>query len=344
MFQEMTGTSLKKFGLNIIGAKNRWYTNMVSEKPTKNLFDYYEQKENNFTKALINTLENAFDNDDKIVISTFLSLLKSELTYSSDMEFRLLSGMEGGTYDAAISSEKKSYYLAIETKIKEGALDIEQLRRHCKDLEHKDFKIKLLLTITPDLENGRIEELSSIKCDNYHLNWKKIYESFNDVRNQETSEVTSFLINQFNDFLDTQLLNTNIAGGITKATPEGWNEELEEDWRNGTEEFYQMNGYFLRLIGKVMVIYKTETKEIIGEARIESIEKNEDPDTFGDWGNYNYFFSKTGVRYPKSVQRNKIEKKVENLQNFFSGRTNFQYITNDDLRIIRNEAGYQSDI
>lgn len=67
--------------------------------------------------------KNAFKNEGKNVISAFLNLLKPSLTYSADMEFKLLKGMDGGTYDAAILSENKGY-LAIETKIREHIVNI----------------------------------------------------------------------------------------------------------------------------------------------------------------------------------------------------------------------------
>ncbi len=315
---------------------------MTSETPTKNIFDYYTKDENNFTKALINVMETAFYKKDKIVITAFLTLLKPSLSYSNDLEFRLLKGMDGGTYDAAIFSEKKNYYLAIETKIKEKSLKIKQLQRHCKNLKQQDnYKTKLLITITPDLEKGNfIRDIGSIKCESKHLSWKKIFEKLNEVRKEPISETTTFLIDQFNGFLDNELLNTNFAGGIVKAIPAYFPEDYENELFND-KTFWNMNRLYLGLEGgdKVMVIYKSESREIIGEAIIESIEENDDQQA---WGQYRYLISKT-VKYPKPVPRNKIEKKIKYLGDFFSGRPSFSYITKDELAIIRKEAGYRSD-
>lgn len=316
---------------------------MTSEAPTKNIFDYYTKKENNFTKALINVMENAFYKDDKTVITAFLNLLKPSLAYSNDMEFRLLSGMDGGTYDAAIFSEKKNYYLAMETKIKEKSLDIWQLRKHSRDLEYnqKEFKTKMLITITPDLEKGSfIKNLSSIKCNSRHLSWKKIFETFNEIRKAPISETTAFLIDEFNNYLDNELLNTNSAGGIIKAVQTYFPEYYEKGLFNGTEKFWDMNRLYSGMEGKdkVMVIYKSASQEIIGEVTIENIEENEDIEA---WGRYNYRIANP-VKYKKPVHRNKVEKMFKGSK-FFSERSSFRYITKDELKKIRNEAGYPID-
>lgn len=313
---------------------------MESITPTKNIFDYYSKKENNFTKALINVMENAFKNEDKNIISAFLNLLKPSLTYSADMEFKLLKGMDGGTYDAAILSENKGYYLAIETKIREQSLKSQQLRKHCKDLSHNHnyFKIKLLVTITPDLEKGNyIKKLNSIKCNSRHINWKKIFDVFNEVNKQNVSQITSFLIYEFNSYLDNKLLKTNSAGGIIKAIKKYFPKDYEKGLYKGTKKSWYMNRLYWGIEGKdkIMVIYKSETKEIIGEATIEDIEENE----YNGWGKYKYIIS-NAVRYPKAVPKKSLEKKIKDLNKFLSGRPNFRYISKDELKIIRNEAGY----
>lgn len=133
-------------------------------------------------------------------------------------------------------------------------------------------------------------------------------------------------------------MNTNSAGGIIKAVRDYFPEDYEKGLFKGTERSWDMNRLYSGMEGKdkVMVIYKSASQEIIGEATIENIEESEDLEA---WGRYNYIISKA-VKYPKPVPKNRLERKIKDLNKFLGGRSNFCYITKDDLRIIRNEAGY----
>jgi hypothetical protein len=156
-----------------------------------------KQLEDNTTKALINVLRLTYEHDRGRVLRKFLrdccDIGKKDF---DKVEFHLQVGQEASRPDARIEfyNNHLVYALLIESKI-DAELFPEQLVNHIRDQRKTS-----LLAITRREDDKKT--VDALKDDNVTFcSWRKVYEIFRQLLNNETSEVNKLLITQFTEYL-----------------------------------------------------------------------------------------------------------------------------------------------
>jgi hypothetical protein len=132
----------------------------------RNIFDQYTQPENKVTHALMTALS-----EDSVLLRRFLRWLDQDVSHRSlniteqQIPGNPVAGEEGGASglpDGCIYCESAGYSLMIESKI-QSAPSIDQLRRHLKTAQRREFQDSYVVLISvdylSDVDDPRITQI-----------------------------------------------------------------------------------------------------------------------------------------------------------------------------------------
>lgn len=242
-----------------------------------NIFTRYKQEENHLTNGLISILSmSRLDNPNFLT-----SFLRDVLGLSPNGEidtFRVLGGLQGGTWDGEVCGE--DFCILFETKIVSGTLRREQIRSHLQRLKHRSERLRKLVLLTPDDSNSSyISKYQSLDADRIvHLGWKRVY-VFLEHSVTSATPVFSELVRQFLRRIRDMVFEQDIAGVILKIYF-GDNSGVYEDrylaemrsgvWSrwNTPREYKSLDG-----TGRKLLLYDRRRQGITAEVEIEKVRR-----------------------------------------------------------------------
>jgi hypothetical protein len=124
---------------------------------------------------------------------------------TNDIEIDIMKRNSGATWDGEIKSKKKKWFIAIESKIRQSALNSTQLRRHRLNIRRREKeydKVKLVL-LTPFGQDWIIEEYfhgKHVKNVNY-ISWRDIHKSTTAIQLKLKDPSLRFIVDQYKRYL-----------------------------------------------------------------------------------------------------------------------------------------------
>lgn len=162
----------------------------MSQIENHSIFGYYDQIENRVTSALLQV----FKNGGTEFIAEVMSKIDDIEFPSREIEILTQKGENKNIYDGLLVCDF-SFRVLVESKIKVKSIDEPQLNGLIDNVKSpNDF----ILYITPDHEKPQALRKEGVNL--YWTNWKGINQILQDVN--PSVEPVSFLINEFNKYLD----------------------------------------------------------------------------------------------------------------------------------------------
>lgn len=180
-----------------------FYYRGPSKQKEASLYDF--QVEDNTTKSLINILEFCCQTGFEDLLNVFLNAINAPKRRVAT--FKLQKGSGESRPDALI--DLADYNIYIESKVR-ATLDIDQIKRHLKDINPQD----ILLVITNDRHNE--EELKKTGDTRLrYLEWAELHKIclkiVEKIRNDKKLTAIMQLINQFIDYMEVVVM-TEFSG------------------------------------------------------------------------------------------------------------------------------------
>ncbi|HTQ40458.1 MAG TPA: hypothetical protein VMJ32_15645 [Pirellulales bacterium] len=182
-----------------------------------NIFSTYAIGENRVTASILAVLQSLSLERMTRIIGALFERPEFELVSFKNQ----VSGGADGIPDAEISS---SCRLLIETKIKQNALDLEQLKRHVSRFKDTKEATKLLLILTPDDRTPDVINEFSPEIVTW-ASFVKLHQAIEELLNDRTeiiSEREAFLLKELQVMLDREDLISSAKDVVVVAARRAW--------------------------------------------------------------------------------------------------------------------------
>jgi hypothetical protein len=310
---------------------------------TVSIFTPYESEENRFTNGLVALLELSWRFGGPLPATSFLRDLIALEPRGEIRKFRVLSGYDGHA-DAELCGLGSC--IRFETKIKSGALDEDQVKRHLKWLERAPQGRKVLVLLTPDdgsssyikgfLASKCIKSFCSKDKDRRvaHLEWKLVHDHLK--RAVARSRGTAFfrLVMQFLDEIHDRIFEQDFAGIIQKIsfgeTSKVYPGQYIKEMRNGEWNRWNTPRKYEKLdgTGRKLLLYDNSLQAITAEAEIQKVHKANESRKF-PWTNI--FVPKSLRVYGTPIPVARVIA-VPGFENFKRGRSAHWNVTREQYR------------
>ena len=303
-----------------------------------NIFSSYSQEENRFTNGLVSILDLSRYSRQ----SLFEVFLRELLNFDLQAEIRkcrVLTGIDDSTADAELCGT--DIRIRIETKTKSGTLREDQISSHLDRLKRCREERKVLVILTPDdgssgyirkfLANRDITSFRSSKHHVLHLEWRRVYEFFEQITKGRPS-VFRELVSQYLTQIRGRIFDQDFAGIIQKISfgdmsevyPDTYLDEVKKwsDW-NTPREYKKLDG-----TGRRLLLYDKTRSAITVEAEIGKVEKFKNR---GEFPVKNTFVPGSLKIDKQLVPLARIQK-ILGFENFKSGRAAAWNVTQEQYR------------
>lgn len=307
-----------------------------------NIFRCYEQEENRFTNGLFSIFDLSRI-EDKSFVSNFLKKNLPKIKIPRDrLYFKVLQGYEG-TADAEISNNKLCFH--IETKIKSGTLQKDQIKLHLKHIKKIGKKTKGLILLTPDNSESRyIKQYKSIEPIIHHLNWRRVYDYLKNYIENKHQSLFKEIISQYLTLVHDIIFEQDIVAVIAKMNfsdesgvkPNEYLKEMRRgewsDWGTPTE-YKNLDG-----TGRKLILYDPSRRALTVEAEIRRVVKER-----GKYPWRNKFINKHPKIYDRPIPV-KILEKIKKFENFSKCRASHMNLTHDEYNeLMKLKSHYEKN-
>lgn len=247
-----------------------------------NIFERYEQRENDYTNGLISLLSLSPLGNQQLLAQLLNERLDLPGNYKPT-NYKVLRGIDGYA-DGEISAS--DFYVLFETKIISGTLREDQIRRHLQKLDEQVPVRRYLILLTPDDGySSYVKHFLAIDPRIRHLEWRCVYDLLEPSAERDEHSIFSELAKQFRDHVREKIFEQDLAGGILKISfgeksgvcAETYLDEMRAgEWVrwNTPRQYKSLDG-----TGRKLMLYDRERQGITIEVEIGSVIKtHSEPD------------------------------------------------------------------
>jgi hypothetical protein len=333
-------------------SKTEWQAlqELISED-TVSIFTPYKQEENRFTNGLVALLDLSSRCSGPLPATSLLRDLIALELRGEIGSFRVLRGFDGHA-DAELCGPGSC--IRFETKIRSGALDEGQVKRHLKCLQQAPQTRKVLVLLTPDdgdssyikgfLSGKSIRSFCS-KGEHHrvrHLEWKSVYKHLDRAVAHTRATVFSRLVMQFLNQIRDRIFEQDFAGIIQKIafgddsevyaeTNDEHTGYLDDDLQNWDQwntprRYDKLDGK-----GRKLLLYDPDREAITAEFEIAKVEPKK---RRGKFSCQNSIVPNTVEIYRQPIPLSHI-KTIPRFRNFTRGMAGAWNVTREEYRRLR---------